>query len=266
MASSSLKYTSKLANQRILVLGATSGIGFCVAEAAIEHGAQLVISSSKQSNLDKTIARLKETYPSQVEKQPITSHVCDLSDVANLDTNLKSLFEAATNGGTIKLNHVVTTAGDTLPLSSLNEVTPEIIYAAMNIRFVGPAVMAKYIQKYIESSPTSSFTITTGVRAHKPAPGWSVVTGMASGCEGLVRGLAVDLKPIRVNAVSPGAVHTELFSQFPNVDSILEIFRQSSLTGTVGKPEDLAESYIYVMKDHFVTGTVIESNGGARLV
>ncbi|OQE16371.1 hypothetical protein PENSTE_c024G07417 [Penicillium steckii] len=266
MASSPLKYTTKLANQRILVLGATSGIGFCVAEAAIEHGAHLIISSSKQSNLDRTIARLKESYPSQIEKQPITSHACDLSDAANLDTNLKSLFEAATNGGTTKLNHVVTTAGDTLSRPTVDEITPEIIYSAMNVRFIAPAMMAKYFKKYVESSPTSSFTVTTGVRAHKPAPGWSVVTGMASGVEGLVRGLAIDLKPVRVNAVSPGAVHTELFSQFPDVESVLDIFRKGSITGTVGRPEDLAESYIYVMKDHFVTGTVIESNGGALLV
>lgn len=263
---SSLKYTSKLVDQRVLVLGATSGIGFCVAEAAFEHGAHLVISSSNQEKLDNTVARLKKAYPTLYERQTITTHVCNLADVANLDANLKFLFEAATNGGTIKLNHVVTTAGDLLSRPSVQDITPEIIYNALNVRFVAPAVMAKYVQKYVEESPSSSFTLTSGVRGQKPAPGWSMATAMASGAEGLSRGLALDLKPIRVNTVSPGAVHTELFSLFPNVDAILEMFRQSSTTGTVGRPEDLAESYIYLMKDQFVTGTVIESNGGALLV
>ncbi|KAJ5089820.1 hypothetical protein N7532_008504 [Penicillium argentinense] len=264
----SLKYTSKLANQRVLVLGGTSGIGFCVAEAALEHGAHLVISSSNQEKLDRTVKRLKESYPSQTEKQTITTHVCDLSDAVSLDANIQSLFQAATNGGTVKLNHVVTTAGDMLKRPSLEEVTPEIIYSGMNVRFVAPAIMAKYIQKYVEPSTSSSFTVTGGVRSHKPAPGWSVVSAVGSAVEGLARGLAVDLKPIRVNVVSPGAVHTELFSLFPKeqLDAMLEFFRNSSVTGTVGKPEDLAESYIYLMKDQFITGSIIESNGGALLV
>lgn len=266
MASPSSKYTSKLAGQRVLVFGGTSGIGFCVAEAAFEHGAHVIISSSNQSKLEKTVARLKETYPTQSEIQTITTHVCDLADAANLDSNLHSLFEAATNGGTVKLNHVAFTAGDMLSRPSLDEMTPDIIYSGMNVRFAAPAVMAKYIHKYVELSPASSFTITSGVRSQKPAPGWTMATAISSAAEGLARGLAMDLKPIRVNAVAPGAVHTELFSLFPNVEAALEMFRQASTTGTVGKPEDLAESYLYLMKDQFVTGTVIQSSGGCLLV
>jgi NAD(P)-dependent dehydrogenase (short-subunit alcohol dehydrogenase family) len=86
--------------------------------------------------------------------------------------------------------------------------------------------------------------------------------------EGLTRGLALDLKPVRVNAVAPGAVNTELFGAFPKelVDGMFEMFKSKSTTGTVGRPEDLAESYIYLMKDQYVTGSVLESNGGSLLV
>jgi NAD(P)-dependent dehydrogenase (short-subunit alcohol dehydrogenase family) len=261
------KYTNKLANQRVLILGATSGIGFAVAEAAFEHGANLVISSSSQSKLDKTVARLKEAYPTEYEKQTITTHVCDLSDAANLNTNLEQLFEAATNGGTIKLNHIATTAGDAINLPKLAELTPEAIYNGMTVRCIAPAMMAKFIPKYVESSPSSSFTVTGGMRGERPAPGWAMVTAICSAITGLARGLALDLKPIRVNVVHPGAVKTELFGMFPEeqLEGLLKTFRDSSTTGTVGKPEDLAESYIYLMKDEFVTGSVIESNGGALL-
>jgi NAD(P)-dependent dehydrogenase (short-subunit alcohol dehydrogenase family) len=105
------------------------------------------------------------------------------------------------------------------------------------------------------------------MRGEKPAPGWTMATAICSAITGLARGLALDLKPIRVNVVHPGAVKTELFSMFPEeqLEGMLKIFRDSSTTGTVGKPEDLAESYIYLMKDEFVTGSVIESNGGALL-
>ncbi|KAF3389351.1 Dehydrogenase/reductase SDR family member 4 [Penicillium rolfsii] len=261
------KYTNKLANQRVLILGATSGIGFAVAEAAFEHGANIVISSSNQSKLDKTVARLKEAYPAEFERQTITTHVCDLSDTANLNTNLERLFEAATNGGTIKLNHIATTAGDPLNLPQLTELTPESIVNGMTVRYIAPAMMAKFIPKYVETSPSSSFTITGGIRGQKPAPGWAMVTACCSGITGLGRGLAFDLKPVRVNVVHPGAVETELFSMFPEEqrEGVLKMFKDSSTTGTLGKPEDLAESYIYLMKDQFVTGSVIESNGGALL-
>lgn len=262
------KYISKLANQRVLVIGGTSGIGYCVAEAAIEHGAHVIISSSNQPKLDKTVARLKEAYPTQTEQQPIVTQVCDLLDSANLDANLESLFKTATSNGTVKLNHVVTTAGDALSLPPLDQVTVDIVNSGMQVRFVAPAVMAKYVQKYVENSPASSFTMTSGAAGRKPIPGWTLATAVTSATEGLARGLAVDLKPIRVNVVSPGAVNTELFSSFPKemVDGMLENFKAKSTTGTVARPEDVAESYVYLMKDQFVTGTVIETNGGSVLM
>ncbi|KAL4931626.1 uncharacterized protein BDV17DRAFT_240866 [Aspergillus undulatus] len=67
-----------------------------------------------------------------------------------------------------------------------------------------------------------------------------LVSGWAAGIEGLVRGLALDLKPLRVNMVSPGAVHTELFSRFPSeqLEGFLQLLKNQSATGTVGRPED----------------------------
>lgn len=262
------KYISKLANQRILILGGTSGLGYCVAEAALEHGAHLVLSSSNQSKLDKAVARLKEAYPTQSKTQSIITQVCDLSDAANLDANLESLFKTATSNGTVKLNHVVSTAGDALKMPSLDQFTPDLVTSGMQVRFIALAVMAKYIEKYVEPSPASSFTMTSGATGRKPLPGWTMASAITSAVEGLARGLALDLKPIRVNAVSPGPVNTEFFDAFPKeqLDAMMEHFRAKSTTGTVARPEDLAESYMYLMKDQFVTGSVIESNGGSVLV
>lgn len=262
------KYMSKLANQRVLVFGGTSGLGYCVAEAALEHGAHIVISSSNQAKLDKTVARLKEAYPTQSEKQSIITHACDLSDAANLDANLENLFKAATSNGTVKLNHVVTTAGDALKIPPLDQITPDVVNRGMQIRFLAPAVMAKYIAKYVEQSPTSSFTLTGGAVGRKPMPGWTMAAATTTAVEGLGRGLALDLKPIRVNVVSPGTVNTELFDAFPKeqLDAMMEHFKSKTTTGTVARPEDLAESYLYLMKDQFVTGAVIESNGGVVLM
>ena len=101
----------------------------------------------------------------------------------------------------------------------------------------------------------------------KPAKGWTLIAAWASGVEGITRGLAVDLAPIRVNMVSPGAVHTELFDDIPieRLESVLQGYRDGTLVDKVGTPENLAEGYLYAMKDQFVTGKILESDGGRLL-
>ena len=76
-----------------------------------------------------------------------------------------------------------------------------------------------------------------------------------SAMEGMARGLAMDLVPMRVNAVNPGAVHTEIFdrSSKEQMRAILKTSKNRILFGNVGQPEDLAEAYLHYMKDQFLT-------------
>lgn len=80
-------------------------------------------------------------------------------------------------------------------------------------------------------------------------------------------GLALDMKPIRVNTVSPGAVDTTLW-KMPDQEK-QEAFRKweaKMATGRVGQVEDVAEAYLYCMKDRNLTGSIISTNGGALLI
>lgn len=266
MSAHNLKYLSKLRGKRVLILGASSGIGFCIAEAAVEHGAQVILSSSNQDKLDKAVARLQTAYPDLIQKQPLITHTCDLSDSEHLERNLIDLLEAATQSG--KLNHIAWTAGDALKLPVVSDLTLDTIYRAGLVRCVAPMLMAKLLPKYMDLSPENSFTVTGGSNTQKPNPGWTLMAAWGAASEGAMRGLAVDLKPLRVNLVSPGAVHTEIFAGVAkdDLEGVLESYRKSSTTGTIGKPEDLAEAYIYIMKDQFVTGAIIGSDGGRLLV
>lgn len=248
----------------MLIIGGSSGIGFSVAEAALEHGAEVVISSSNQSKLDKAVARLQEHARAVGISAKISSATCDLANAETLDNNIVSLFEAATKDG--KLDHVVFTAGDALPGPS-NDVSVEDLYANMLMRQVAPSIIAKHIAKYVNSSSKSSLTLTSGTIAWRPVEGRAVVAGVGGAVEGLTRGLALDLRPIRVNCVQPGAVHTEFFQWLPqeNLEAILDSMRKDTLLNQVGTPEEVAEAYIYAMKDTFTTGGVIESNGGRNV-
>jgi NAD(P)-dependent dehydrogenase (short-subunit alcohol dehydrogenase family) len=85
---------------------------------------------------------------------------------------------------------------------------------------------------------------------------------------GLTRQFALDLRPLRVNLISPGAVETELWDGLPagQRGEILEGFAKKMATGRVGRPEDVAESYLYCMRDGNLTGSVVSSNGGSLIM
>lgn len=263
MASNHPKYTSKLLNTRILVLGGTSGIGFCIAEAALEHGAYVCISGSRQLKLEQAISRLQTAYPEARSK--VSGHVCDLSQREQLQSNLDMLLRAA--AGDKKIDHIAFTAGNSFKVAPITEVNMDDILAGGQVRFLAPLLIAKLAPKYLAPGPKSSITFTGGIRSHKPAKGWAMMVAWGSGIEGMARGLAMDLAPMRINVVNPGAVHTELFDSIPKdrLESVLKAFREGALVGEVGKPEDLAEAYIHCMKDYFANGTVFSIDGGAML-
>ena len=260
------KYSNKLKGKRVLVIGGTSGIGFCVAEACIEFGAIVTVASSRQEKIDKTIERLTTSYPDA--KARILGHTIDLA-TSDVEGALQTLFEFAAMEG--KLDHIVNTAGDSSGPMNITETTPEEIQKYGKVRYVSALMMAKVAPQYMHQTSQSSITITGGVSSTKPAPGWTTIAGWGAAKEGMARGLAVDLKPIRVNLVSPGAIDTEIFDNYSGGNparrkQLIELYGSKSLLGKCGSPEDIAEAYLYMMRDTFVTGHVLLTNGGYLLV
>lgn len=259
MSTPQQKY-NKLAGKHVLIIGGTSGIGFGVAEASIESGATVTLSSSKQSSIDSAISRITKAYPSSTKT--LRGFTCDLS-TDDTEKNIEKLFEQ-----TGKVDHIVFTAGDALAITPLQDHTLETIKKAGQIRFFAPLLVAKIGSKYLSAGPESSITLTTGSVSLKPNPNWAVVASYASGLHGMTRNLALDLRPIRVNLVSPGAVDTDLWKMFP-AEAKANFFKAHEAkvpTGKVGMPEDVAECYLWLMKDKNVTGAVVQSDGGAILV
>src|ERR1700760_2047448 len=103
------KYLNKLEGKRVVVLGGTSGIGFCVAEAAIEYGAFVTVSSSSPEKVDRAAERLRALYPNSAER--VLGFPCDIGQSDKIKANVEALFKKATNNGAHKINHIVCTAG-----------------------------------------------------------------------------------------------------------------------------------------------------------
>lgn len=251
----------KLQNKHVLVIGGTSGLGFAVAEASLASGAHVTVSSSNLSRVESSVQKLKASFPSS----SVAGYACDLSQ-PTVEKDIEALFFKVG-----KVDHIVYTAGDKLATSPVADITYEKIVAAGQMRFFAPLLVAKVGREYLSPGPFSSIVLTTGSISQKPRPDWSIVAGYASGLHAMTRNLALDLKPVRVNLVSPGAVETELWDAMMPGDekakqAMFENVAKSVPTGRFAKAEDVAEAYLFLMKDPNVTGTVVDSNSGALLV
>lgn len=138
------KYTQKLKGAKVLVIGGSSGksfvycgvqyqafrltsllgIGYAVAEASIENGCTVIISSSNPDRVQKAVQKIQTAYPSA--KNRISGHACNLGDEATLESNIKQLFEKTGKG----IDHVVSTAGDSLAMIKLEDLDIEKIKKA----------------------------------------------------------------------------------------------------------------------------------------
>ncbi|KAL9084373.1 MAG: hypothetical protein Q9165_008087 [Trypethelium subeluteriae] len=257
------KYTNKLSGKHILIIGGTSGIGFAVAEASLEFGAHVTLASSRESRLSHAVSRLQTSYPSATSR--ISAHAVDLANETTLEANITALLDASTNHGAHKLDHIVYTAGDRLPHQTLAETDFEAAKQFGVVRFFGPLFVGKHAPRYLHPGPSSSLVLTTGVGTERPIPGRAglAVTG---GLQGLSRSLALENAPIRCNLVSPGLVETELWENFPEeAQKGMREWGNRLPTGGVGRTEDVAEAYLYAMRDEFLTGSMISTNGGTLL-
>ncbi|KXH49003.1 short chain dehydrogenase [Colletotrichum salicis] len=252
---------NKLAGKQVLVIGGSSGIGLGVAEASLASGANLTISSSSPAKLSAVVSSLQKAIPSS-SQQKIQSFAADLSG-PDAEANIEAVFQQAG-----PIDHVVFTAANTPSLMMLQDVTPDRILVACQMRFVAPLMVAKVAEKYLPKSNESSFTITSGSAAQKSTPGWSVISYLAGGLQSVVKQLAVELKPVRVNVVAPGFVDTELWDgmETHKKKSMVKAVEEKVPTGRFGTVEDVAEAYLWLMKDHNVTGTVAATDSGALVV
>ncbi|KAL6245634.1 hypothetical protein RBB50_007633 [Rhinocladiella similis] len=268
------KFLNKLHDKRVLIIGGSSGIGYGLAEACLEFGAFVIIASRSQSKVDAAVDKLQATYSKSAEK--VKGHAMTL-DGGNpeIERDLTALFEFATDNNTHKLDHVVETAGDLSLMGkvTVETVTPDLLGQLAGVRQFGVTMLAKVAARYLRPDAQSSFTMTSGVLISRPRKGMGVVAGVGASKEGLTRGLAVDMAPVRVNTVSPGAIETELlFGQVPpeageeGRDKVRQMYGKMSLAGKVGQVGDIAEAYLALMRSGFQTGTMVQVEGGFLLM
>jgi NAD(P)-dependent dehydrogenase (short-subunit alcohol dehydrogenase family) len=235
-----------ISGHSILVISGSSGIGFAVTNLALEQGALVSIASSSPTRVFNAVERLKLVHPS-LEEPYIRGFTIDLS-TPNVETDLETLL--TTVSATAKLNHVILTAGRA-SMRPLTAIDQPYIQNELLLPLTVPSLLAKLAPRYLEPSYKSSLTFCGGRLGTKPSRGWPMGAACSAGLDGLTRALALDLAPIRVNVVHPGATETELWGSLGGADrqKTREYFEKTSLLGRVAGPEDVAEAFVYLLRD-----------------
>ncbi|KAI8295261.1 Short-chain dehydrogenase/reductase ATR9 [Colletotrichum sp. SAR 10_98] len=247
-------------NARVLILGGSAGIGKGVASAALAAGAKVFLSSSNPSKISATVTEFQSTYPDA----NVSGIAADLAQVDTIEANLEKVLKTAVAELGGPLEHITYTAGDAFDFEPLSAVTAANAYASWTVRYLGPLLVGKLVTvnpgMYLKAASSSSITLTSGIHGSKPFPGLSKSIGWCGAVETFTRALAVDLAPIRVNNVSPGAVRTPMLEKLP--DEAVAGFVQNQLIREVGTVQQTAEAYLFSMRCSFATGQQFVIDGG----
>jgi len=242
------------ADGTIVVIGGSSGIGLAVARRSLDDGATVVIAGRSQQRLDAARADLARTGPPAGR---LSAHPVDIGDLAQVTR----LFERV---GT--LSHLVVTAAD-LPYGPVVSLSEDSMVRAVRSKILGPLFAAQQAAPRI--TKPGSITFTSGIAASRPAPGGALAATVNGALESMVLALALELAPIRVNAVSPGRVDTPVWDRLATPD--VKNARLADLAARLparrlGRPEDIANAVAFLIADTFVTGTVLHAEGAQVLV
>jgi len=245
-----------LVGKVVVVIGGSSGMGYSVAQASLEHGAKVIISSSIQAKIDAALTSLVKTNP--LFEGSISGLMIDAKD----GNSIQAFWDAVG-----KFDHLVWTAGDGF-LPNFMDADLETQKGYFDVRFWAPVLSAKYAYKKGLFNAGASITLSSGVMGHKPLKGFGMTAAVTGAVESFTRGLAVELAPIRVNTVSPGACQTPIWDLLPTPDRVAtwEAVAEQSLVKHIAQPEELAEAYLFLMKCTNMTGQIIDCEGGALLV
>jgi NAD(P)-dependent dehydrogenase (short-subunit alcohol dehydrogenase family) len=237
--------TGLLDDQTVLIIGRGSGIAHAVALAARDAGARVVAAG-----------RDKETLPTAYAGQPgISTETVDLTD----ETSIEALGERL---GAV--DHVVSTAS-ARARGRLADLDRDAIRLSFDTKVIGPLMLAKHLAPRMNRG--GSFVIFSGVAAAKIAVGTMGVAITNAAADTLARSLALELAPIRVNAISPGVIDTgawDAFGEQGKADYFAAVSARNPAR-RIGTEQDIANGVLFALTSTFLTGQTLHIDGGEPL-
>lgn len=230
----------EIENKKALVFGGTSGIGLAACEQLIDKGAEVIAISRDPSKANS------------FKHNRLSFESCDV----RIEDEVKKIFEkyapfdilvsAATGGSRA--------AGPFLEMDMLG-------FKSSFDKLWGYANIVRFGTNYLSSDGT--IVLVSGAPARRMKPGQIALSAVGGAVENLVRGVAKEIAPKRINSVSPGLIDTPMFSQEGEDRKIfLNSMTEANTIKRAGKPEEVAKGIIFVIENEFVTGTTVDVDGG----
>jgi NAD(P)-dependent dehydrogenase (short-subunit alcohol dehydrogenase family) len=242
------KHSMSFDGQRVLVVGASGGIGEATAAAFRRAGASVVIAARSKQRLDEAAARIGA----------VAVHPVDATDAASVAAMLEAVGP---------LDHLVLSIGAP-GLEGMGEFAS---MADEPLRRLVDGKVLPSLRLLQAALPTlrrdGSVTIVTAASARAAVPGTVALAAANGALEAAVPPLAAELAPLRVNAVSPGVIDTGWWSGLPESEraALFAATAEQVPVGRVGRPEDVADAIVFLAGNGYVTGTVLDCAGGWSL-
>ena len=240
-----------LNEQKVMIVGGSSGIGLGVAEALLREGATVSIVGRAQE-------KLRAAQESLGGGERVRTIVADVTD----EGQVKRLFE---QGGAI--DHLVVTRGVPPVGAPVGSLDLEAVRRFIDVMLVSALALAKHAAPRVRRG--GSLTFTSGIAKDKPAvPGGAVVAAVAGSIGYLARALALELAPTRVNVVSPGWVKTPMWEAIagPAKHPMWADMGTRVPAGRIANPADVARAYVFLLGSEMTTGVVLKVDGGHALI
>lgn len=229
-----------------IVIGGASGIGWASARALAADGRRVVVADVNLEGARNRAAELGE---------PHTAGFVDVADEASV---------AALFAQTGAVDAVVNCAGFS-NLSLIVDMDVDQFRSVVDVCLTGALIVAKYAGRHLLDG--GSLVSISSLNARQPAIGMSAYCSAKAGLSMLtqVAALELALRGIRVNAIAPGFVHTPLTEGAALVPGVVEEYVENTPLGRAGTPDDIAEAVLFLVKSQWLTGEVLDLNGGAHL-
>jgi NAD(P)-dependent dehydrogenase (short-subunit alcohol dehydrogenase family) len=245
MSASEVVVSNLLEGRRVLVVGRGSGIARAVVLAVREAGASVVVAGRDAQQLDQAY-----------DDPGITAETVDLTDEAGV---------AALADRLGRVDHIVSTAS-ARARGRVADLAHHTILASFDTKVLGPILLAKHFAPLMPED--GSLVLFSGASARKPGIGMLAVAATNGAVDVLTRSLAVELAPVRVNAISPGTIDTGAYDALGDTAKAA-LFAQRATTNParrIGTPDDVAHATLFALTNTFLTGTTIAVDGGEPLV